>query len=498
MSSTPSVETGHVQAGAGATVPISVPLNAQPRLSAAPSRAGRPRSRQGLQISRGRIGDHPAALQFLNSIFHAPSAAEFCARSDEPSYTARDRMLIKDGEQILSHVLLVRRQMRFGRALIPTVRLEHLATLPEYRSRGFASALLDAVERRMLTERQTLAITRTTSPHFFRRHGWITCDRLSRSKATCRDILAQLEMDRADRAEPLPGRKPRRPQLSVRLWRQVEQGALTRLYARNTEHRFGPPARTFDYWRWLISRGAFDRLYVAVEGPDHRELDDVNPEIVGYAVANEGRIVELMASPECPEAAPELLARVCGDAIEREQTTVRLDAPADDPLHRTLRAAAGRAGKRGRAQAAPGIPTRASHATCASPCPESNAGQPVLMAKLLDPIRFLIDAAGELQGRGQAAGLNGGYDLGLRLGRKKFRLDVTPDGVRVQSGRLGRSYLAGGAPELTQVLLGHCSATESIGAGRIEASTRVAAELGDVLLPRLPFWHPPWDDEPAA
>ncbi len=104
---------------------------------------------------------------------------------------------------------------------------------------------------------------------------------------------------------------------------------------------YGPLVRSEAYWQWLVRRGGNERVYVAIDGPDRFELDESLSPIVGYAATREGRIVEMMCSREHPEASIQLLARVCGDAIERDFHRVQLDGPPDAPLH-ALFLAAGR------------------------------------------------------------------------------------------------------------------------------------------------------------
>ena len=58
----------------------------------------------------------------------------------------------------------------------------------------------------------------------------------------------------------------------------------------------------------------------------------------------------------------------------------------------------------------------------------------------------------------------------------------------------GRSYLECKLTDLTQLLLGHLDVAEAVSTGKINASTRVAAETASVLFPLLPFWRPAFDD----
>lgn len=431
----------------------------------------------GSHVRPATPGDHPAIHYFLQSIFRGPSAGEFQAQLEDPLYEPTSRLVVRRNHQILAHVRLINRALRFGESLLPITYLADLATLPEHRHRGHATALLAAAERQMRDEGAVLGRLRTAVPRFYRKRGWTVCGRHSYSTARPRDILSFLSsMDAArvpvfDALALDPGSfgEPRRP-LSVRLWRHVERAALIRLYDENTPGAYGPLRRTEDYWRWLISRRGYDRIYVAIDGPDKLELDESFDAIVGYAAMKEGRIVELTSSPAHPRAAIELLARACRDAIERDHHTVRLDAPPDDPLHQIVSQAGGR---------------HCYH--------EAENGE-VFMVKLFDPLGFLLRLCPQLHRRAKAARLARPCELGLAYQGEKYCLQITGRDVKLKRGRLGRSYLTCGRNELTQLLLGHVAVNDRVASGRLDASTHVAAEIASVLFPKLPIWHPPLDD----
>src|SRR5204863_3111054 len=121
--------------------------------------------------------------------------------------------------------------------------------------------------------------------------------------------------------------------LSIRLWRHVEMPALMRLYRQNTAAAYGPLDRTEAFWRWLIGRKAYDSLLVALDGPDKLELEENVAPIVGYAVLRQERVVELLSVPGHPTANYQLLARACGDAMERDRQDLFFHAPPHHPLH---------------------------------------------------------------------------------------------------------------------------------------------------------------------
>jgi hypothetical protein len=243
-----------------------------------------------------------------------------------------------------------------------------------------------------------------------------------------------------------------------------------RIYAQNTAGTYGPLERTEPYWRWLISRGAFDHIIIALAGPDRLDLTEIKAPIVGYAVVRRERVVELLTNPAYPTAGVQLLARACSDAIERRGNDITLDAPESDPLHVFIRAAGG-----------------VFHHHEAD-------DQEMFMAKLLDSARFISRLGPVIGARMREAGLGRTAELGLNIGGEKLMLTQGPRGIVMVAGRLGRNYLTCSTAEFTRLLLGHSTPAESAAGGRLTSSTQLALELAGVLFPRLPIWRPPWDD----
>ncbi len=424
----------------------------------------------GFRVVEGRSGDHHAIVRLLVSLFHQPSPAEFQAQIEHPLYEPNDRLLIKRGVQVVGHAQLIKREIHFGPLRLAIASVDDLCLLPEYRGQGCGTQLLAAAERRMVEDGAVLGMLRTGTPSFFQKRGWCVALRHSFSLAGSREILSYLREHEPRTRDPL---KPHAPPLNIRMWRHVEQAALMRLYTENTRHSYGPLVRNDAYWRWLISRRAYDRIYVAIDGPDKIELDDALTPIVGYAVMKNERILELMTAPQCPRAGPQLLARACADAIERDLNYVRLDAAPDDPRHAVFADAGGK---------------QTYH--------EAEAGE-VFMVKVFDPQAFLEMLAGEMQRRAKAADLTPPLELGMLVDGAKYSLAVRRRSVKMVPGKLGRSYLECGWGELTQLMLGHLDVAAAVEAGRLQASTRVAVELAQLLFPQLPVCHPAWDTLPV-
>jgi GNAT superfamily N-acetyltransferase len=421
------------------------------------------------QVEPARPGDHHLACHLLASVQRAPSLTEFQAQLDDPVYEPTDRLLCRANDLLVGHLRLVKRELRFGAATLPVSNLVDLLVLPEFRTLGCGSALVSAAERAMAADGALLGLVRTRQPHFFLRRGWCVWSRYSSSTAGAREILSQLLESRPEHA----GEMQPSAELNIRLWRHIELTGMIRLYNGSTQCSFGPLVRTDAYWHWLLSRRAFDRIYVAIRGPDRFELDEGANAMVGYAVMKEGRILELMAPPDCPQAAEGLLARACSDTIEQDGNYVRLEAPAADRLHRVF--------------------SRAGGESCHH---ESQHGE-FCLVKLLDTERAVELLQDELRERAKSAGLGLPLELGLHVDGEKLCLAVRPRGVKLRTGRLCRSYLECGRGEWTQLLLGHLDLQTAVAAGHVVPSTRVALETAAILFPKLPLWRPPWDELPA-
>jgi predicted acetyltransferase len=412
----------------------------------------------------GRSGDHAAVYHALLAIFQGPSRDEFHAQAEDPFYEPTNRLLVKRGYRVLSHLQLTHRTMRFGSLACPVAGFHWLGTLPEFRGQGFAAQLLHEADRQAVASGAVLGLLRTCIPRYFHRAGWALCGRHCFSQAKAREVLARLHNeDRVRQSKPL----------NIRLWRHVEMPALMRIYQQNTQRSYGPLERTEAYWRWLIGRKAYDSLLVALDGPDKLELDETIAPIVGYAVLRQERVVELLSAPNHPTANQQLLVRACSDAIEHDRQDLVLSAPPNHVLHRLVVAAGG-----------------AHHHQ------EANQNE-VYMVKIFDPLKFLGLLSPQLESRARQARLPRGTELGLQVDGAKWRLVYTSHGFRVRTGKLGRSYLTMNRAEFARLVLGHGLVRETAFSGRLLSSTRSALDLADLLFPHLPLWQPSWDDLPA-
>jgi hypothetical protein len=255
----------------------------------------------------------------------------------------------------------------------------------------------------------------------------------------------------------------------MRQWRHVELPAILRIYRQNAARFVGPLDRNENYSRWLVSRGAFDSIIVALVGQDRYELHESSARIVGYCVQAGNRVLELMAEPDFPGLEREILARVCAEAIENDRQEIVLESAASDPLHEAV------AGGESLVQ----------------------GGDRMVVARVFRPREVLESLLPAVAARVAAAGIRETVELGLEA--PSFRGSVVvSDGTAVaHPGRVGRSYLKLADDELARLLLGQCDPVEAVAAGRMEPSTQMAQRLACQLFPRVPLWCPMWDDLPA-
>jgi hypothetical protein len=265
--------------------------------------------------------------------------------------------------------------------------------------------------------------------------------------------------------------------VTMRQWRHVVLPAILRIYGPNARRFVGPLERDENYGRWLVSRGAFDSILVALVGQDRYEIHEESARIVGYCIQAGTRVLEIMADPEFTGLEKEILARVCAEAIENDRQEITYESSASDPLHAAVAGGDGQVAQ----------------------------GDRMIVARVFQPKALLEAVAPQVAERVAAAGIRETVELGLDAPSFRGSIIVAEDKTggatdrqaTVHPGRVGRSYLKLADEELARLLLGQCDPVEAVAAGRMEPSTQMAQKLASQLFPRQPLWCPMWDDLPA-
>lgn len=418
-----------------------------------------------VRIGPAGAGDHAGIHQLLAAIFHAPSRDDFASSLEDPFYEPCDRLVVKRGMQVLGHVHLAQRVVRFGGEGLPATALHRLGVAPEFRGRDYGRRLLEQADLSMAADGSILGLLTTRIPHYFRKSEWVVCMRHSHAQVGARDLLAQLSVR---------GYAPHGvdDEVTIRPWRHVELPSLVRLYQERTDKAYGPYERTEAYWRWLVNRYA-DNIFVALAGPKRFDFDFDDGSIVGYVVQRDDAILEVVASDKLPGVKERLLARACGDAIERDHHVVRLHLAPDEPLWSAVETAGGML-----------------HRT------EACDGE-VTMVKLFDQpefLRRLLPALHDRMRDTRNEELARATELGIMVGEFRLCLALSRRSVKLTNGTSTKASIRLSAADFTRLLLGHLDIEEASASGRLKASSQRALRLASALFPRLPLWHLPLDD----
>ncbi len=417
-------------------------------------------------VAPARAGDQNEILQLLAGLPAAPSKAEFHAAVDHPDHDAANRLVARLAGRIVGHVEVMPRTVLLDGVPVAAAAIDRVAVLPECRGAGHGQRLVRSAEDRMRQIGAWVGFSRTKIAPSFHELGWAVLGRDCATPGRPTEILARLLEGPQRVGEPV----------TMRQWRHVELPAILRIYKQNASRFVGPLDRSEAYSRWLISRGAFDSIIVALMGQDRYDLHETTARIVGYAIQSGNRVLELMADPEFPGLEREILARVCAEAVENDRQEILYESSVADPLHAAVTGGESAAGA-------------------------AQGGERMIVAKLFRPLETLEALVPVFARRVAEAGIRETVELGLEA--PNFRGSIIVADQRgemkatVQAGRVGRSYLRIAPDELARLVLGQCDPQEAVAAGRIEPSTQVAVKLAAQLFPRLPLWCPMWDDLPA-
>lgn len=410
-------------------------------------------------VAPARAGDQAEIIQLLSGLPSPPSKAEFHAAVDHPDHDSANRLVARLAGRIVGHAEIVPRAVRIGEVTVQGAVLDRVAVLPECRGAGHGQRLVRAAEERMRQFGAAVAFSRTKIAPSFHELGWSVLGRDCATPGRPTTILSRLLEEPKRQGETV----------TMRQWRHVELPAILRIFSQNALRFVGPQDRGEAYSRWLVSRGAFDSLLVALIGQDRYDLHETTARIVGYCVQSGNRVLELMADPEFPGLEREILARVCGEAIENDRQEIVYESCSSDPLHQAV----------------------AGGESLVSP------NDRMLVAKVFKPLDLLTAVAPAVAARVTAAGIRETVELGLDAPGFRGSIVVADGQATVHAGRSGRSYLTLADDELARLLLGQCDPTEAAAAGRLAPSTQVAEKLAMQLFPRMPLWCPMWDDLPA-
>ncbi len=443
----------------------------RPRIEEAGHRIGQGSAltSRSLVVQRARVGEERLAHRFLMEAGYRVTASEHLAQVERPGYQVRERLLLWSGARIVAHLRCPPRPTRMAGETWKLLELTEWAVQPGI-SVDLGAALWEAAQVEARGTNELGILTCCPIPPTESEVNWVHVRQLPWYEASPADFLAHLDQRRRTQPiSPLSGLQTSTP-LHIRLWRHVEQAALRRLY-RKYATGWGVRERSEEYWRWLISRRNFDRIYVAVEGTNAPGFDDPEEAVVGYAVVRGVCVLEWAAGQA--RVFRRLLQRIAQDAMERDVVSIRIAPPWGPPRAvdrcRQLLAAAG-------------------HTIC-----------PALTwhAKFFHPLRLIDRLRPVLAERARRADSCPVSELGFEVQGHRFQIVLDGNRAHLVRNRLGRSHLRLDLPSLLQLLLGSRSVDDLITGGQVSASTSLAEHGARTLFPPIDWAISPWDTVPA-
>src|SRR2546426_4636786 len=171
---------------------------------------------QAITINRRTQADADEVLELLVTVFDDTSRAWFEAGIIDPPYPESIGFVARAGyphagERIVSHVEMLDMPLRCGEVILHTGAVGGVVTLPEWRRRGLASALMERVIAEMAARQMPLSLLLTGSQAFYERLGWTDWPPPGRSMSweAARAMLGQ-QMDGGSTDQPANALGPER------------------------------------------------------------------------------------------------------------------------------------------------------------------------------------------------------------------------------------------------------------------------------------------------
>ncbi len=218
-----------------------------------------------VRLERRGEADRSEVLDLLTAVFADSQRAWFEAGLCDPPYPESVGFIARAEGRIVSHVELLDMPVHYGDTIIHVAAISGVATLPPWRGRGLARALMEQARAEMAARKMPLAVLLTGSQAFYERLGWSDWPPPGCS------------IDRTD-AEEMAARLSIPAPFSVAAYRPDDLAEMMALYERFSAARPGTLVRPERYWRSLLVR-----WLEATEYPGQRNAV--------YVARREGRLV---------------------------------------------------------------------------------------------------------------------------------------------------------------------------------------------------------------
>jgi predicted N-acetyltransferase YhbS len=267
-------------------------------------------------IRSARRKDLPAVHDLLGICFTTPREYFVNQTEHDATYRLGQTRIVEIGGRIVSHVRIFHRQMLLRGVALPVGGIGSVATHPDYRRHGFATALLrDAIEQ-MERAGYALSFLWTGLAPFYERLGW-------------RVALQPIYTARPEEAARLSAAAT----VSVRPLTSADLPVVARIYRRAAEGSTGAIVRTLRYWR--------DHMTWVDDDPEGFLVAERRGHVVAYVrsraeVGNHLRLLEGEALPGAESALKALVAELGRLAVRRRLTSMLGIIPPGHPLSQVL------------------------------------------------------------------------------------------------------------------------------------------------------------------
>jgi predicted N-acetyltransferase YhbS len=208
---------------------------------------------QDVSIDQATEADAVDVLELLVTVFDDTSWAWFEAGKIDPPYPESFGFVARAGGRIVSHAELLVMPVRYGEVILLMGAVSGVATLPEWRGRGLASAVMERLVAEMTDRQIPLSLLMTGSQAFYERLGWSEWTPPGRSMRWA-DALAMVDRRAGGRPAqgPAPLRSPER--YAIAPYTPADLGEMMALYDRYSTGRPATLLRPERYWRSVMVR----------------------------------------------------------------------------------------------------------------------------------------------------------------------------------------------------------------------------------------------------
>jgi predicted acetyltransferase len=113
------------------------------------------------------------ALDLLDRCFEQTPRMWFeIHQKADPNWDISQQLVIEDDQEIIGHIWIANRKMRYGSGLIPIGGIADVAVHRDHRNRGNSGKLLDAAINLMDKSQQPLSLLGTSFPEVYTGKGW--------------------------------------------------------------------------------------------------------------------------------------------------------------------------------------------------------------------------------------------------------------------------------------------------------------------------------------